>query len=74
MSRSQKKQPFSWLCHTSAGEMKKWKSDQNRKIRRNAVEEMPNGNYYRRKNDIWSSPSDGKCYISKDRQEREGRK
>lgn len=74
MSRSYKKEPFGWVCHTSAGAMKDWKKEQNRKIRRDSLEEIPEGNHYHRKSEIWVSPSDGKMYIDKSWQEKAMRK
>jgi hypothetical protein len=57
MSRSKKKIPKSWVCSCKSKTMKWWKS----RIK------LPNGeigNYssYKKYNDIWCSPSDGKMW------------
>jgi hypothetical protein len=39
--------------------MKKWKTQIDRNLRRND-DEMPSGMFYKKTNDIWGSPSDGK--------------
>lgn len=62
MSRSHKKSPWGWICRCRAGEMKEWKQESNRAIRRDD-EELPSGAYYKRKSEIWASPSDGKGYM-----------
>lgn len=60
MSRSRKK-PYGAIA---SGRMNWWKADSNRIVRR-SVDDIPDGRYYRRINDIWDSPSDGKCrYIN----------
>lgn len=62
MSRSRKKNPIGWICCTRPGEMKKWKSKQNRNLRR-TIEELPSGAFYKRKSEIWNSPGDAKtCF------------
>lgn len=64
MSRSHRKNPYGNVCQSDNGAMKEWKKQSNRKLRRLAIDDnSPNGNHYRRINDIWSSPSDGKTYI-----------
>lgn len=60
MSRSKKKNPYGTLCNCRAGEMKDWKNKANRKIRK-TVEEMPKGAGYKKLNEIWESPGDGKA-------------
>lgn len=68
MSRSYKK-PFVTLC--DAGVMKDWKRLCNQSMRRMAKEEeIPNGRYYKRFNDVWGSPSDGKRYWDEPRYRR----
>lgn len=63
MSRSKKKIPKGWVSQCSAGVMKKWKKQGDRLARR-TNEEIPSGNYYRKKfRDIWSSPSDGRTWL-----------
>lgn len=43
--------------------MKEWKKQCNRGMRRISEEkEIPNGKYYKKVNDIWASPSDGKWF------------
>lgn len=63
MSRSIKKTLKKWVCAGTG--MKLWKRAQNRKIRRSALD-VPNGNHYRKENDIWLSPSDGKMWFGGD--------
>lgn len=73
MSRSKRKIAKRWA--TNAGTMKKWKKEGNRMIRSTihsvhsgknnterlrTINEIPSGAYYKRFNDEWSSPSDGK--------------
>ena len=62
MSRSRKKVPVTWLCSNANGQMKLWKKQCNRQIRR-ANKELANGNSYKKVHDIWTSPSDGKVWI-----------
>lgn len=64
MSRSLKK-PYGKVCQTTPGRMKLWKKKNNRKIRRRD-QEIGDGNYYRRLEDVWNSPSDGNCYNGDD--------
>lgn len=59
MSRSRKKYPIMWLCGSSAA-MKKWKKESNKRIRH--CDDVPSGKHYKKINDIWSSPSDGKIW------------
>ena len=60
MSRSKKKYPISFLCSVGRGEMKKWKTAQNRSIRR-SNQHIPSGGFYKRMSEIWNSPGDGKA-------------
>lgn len=61
MSRSRKKHSIQWLCTNNHGEMKKWKRDMNRSLRRMPIEKhIDDGAAYKRFSDIWDSPSDGK--------------
>ncbi len=68
MSRSYKK-PYGPVC---SGQMKKWKKESNKKLRKipidfdNKAQELSNGNNYKKFNDVWSSPSDGKRYYGED--------
>jgi len=59
MSRSYKK-PFGTIAKTQVGEMKKWKKESNRSCRRK--DDLYDGSFYKKINDIWNSPSDGKTY------------
>lgn len=59
MSRSRKK-PFGSICCVSRRAMKDWRTQNNRTMRRNE-DDLPDGNHYKRINDVWNSPSDGKC-------------
>lgn len=60
MSRSHK-EPYG---PAGSNKMKDWKKGANKKLRRIAIdstEELKNS-LYKRKSDIWDSPSDGKMY------------
>lgn len=47
--------------------MKNWKNQCNRTLRNIPQEdEIPNGKFYIRMHDIWTSPSDGKTYHGND--------
>lgn len=60
MSRSYKK-PFGPVARGSS--MKKWRSESNRIIRRDKrYKDISDGNAYKKINDVWGSPSDGKMY------------
>lgn len=63
MSRSRKKIPIGWLCSGDHGKMKKWKN-QNDKSLRSIEGEIPSGSFYKKMNDPWSSPSDGKSWYN----------
>lgn len=39
---------------------KEWKSEANRKIRREREEEIVKGSYYKKKSDVWDSPMEHK--------------
>ena len=72
MSRSFRKYLATWLCAGSAA-MKKWKNRNDRSIRRKEnlewkmQNEIPLGGNYKKINDIWSSPSDGKITGNKNK-------
>lgn len=66
MSRSYKKNPAGSVCHCTAGVMKQWKVKANRKLRRLDVD-IPNGRGYRKIEDVWGSPSDGKTWFEDDK-------
>lgn len=66
MSRSTKK---AWrsVCNLQTSEMKKWKRNCNQLMRRIPFdEEMPKFNQYKKLNDVWNSPSDGKMFCGDD--------
>jgi hypothetical protein len=46
--------------------MKQWKVKANRKLRRLDVD-IPNGRGYRKIEDVWGSPSDGKTWFEDDK-------
>lgn len=65
MSRSRKKNPY--ISNTCRGDrtgmMKDWKRECNRNIRRISLdEEMPKNNLYKKMNNPWLAPNDGKHY------------
>jgi hypothetical protein len=62
MSRSRRKNPIRTVCGCTPHEMKNWKKSCNRRMRRNisVEEDIGNGSTYKKINDIWDSPSDGK--------------
>lgn len=66
MSRSRKKTPIFPVCTHNHNAMKKWKKVCNQSIRRVDMDDIGNGNSYRKVNSIWSSPSDGKFYNDTD--------
>ena len=66
MSRSYNKNPGGPVCQSDAGVMKQWKVKANRKLRRLDVE-IPNGKSYRKIEDVWGSPSDGKTWFEDDK-------
>lgn len=57
MSRSVRA-PYVGTCGTRRGAMKKWKRQNNRRVRR--VLEVPSGKYYKKINEMWDAPDDGK--------------
>ena len=61
MSRSYRK-PYRNCCNVRSGEMKGWKKASNRIVRRKDV--VSNGMSYKKMNDVWGCPSDGK-YLEK---------
>jgi hypothetical protein len=64
MSRSYKKNNKGWVCSCNNGAMKEWKSQMNRNLRKIPIdEEIGNGAIYKRRSEIWASPSDGKCWF-----------
>ena len=50
------------VCNCNAGVMKYWKKLSNGKVRRTQGE-IGNGVTYKRMNDVWMSPSDGKMWV-----------
>lgn len=66
MSRSYKK-PFGTVCELRSGQMKDWKKKSNKEFRRSDPEELISGSYYKKRNDVWLSPSDGKCFYGEDK-------
>jgi hypothetical protein len=64
MSRSKKKNPFVDFACAGRHAMKKWKKQQNRKIRRMS-NYLYSGSYYRKVNNAWDAPNDGKFDASK---------
>lgn len=64
MSRSKRKTPILKICSCRPGEMKKWKKEANRLIRRG--EDTP-GRFssYKKITDRWNSPDDGTFYAIK---------
>lgn len=59
MSRSKKKNPYGNTVCIGRHVMKKWKTQLNRKIRR-TVKSLHGGSYYKKINDTWNAPNDGK--------------
>lgn len=60
MSRSYKK-PILWACVTRAGQMKDWKRQCNHRVRRE--DDLGDGRYYKKLNNPWASPADGKVKL-----------
>ena len=68
MSRSRKKTAVRTVCSARAGQMKRWKENCNKRVRRRPVEEdIGNNTTYKRMNDVWTSPSDGKIWVNQDK-------
>lgn len=61
MSRSRKKNPYTstTCCGARVGVMKKWKTGNNRIVRR-LDGEIPNGGFYKKLINPWLAPNDGK--------------
>lgn len=47
-------------CNGNSDGSKHWKQKANRKIRRDAEQDIGSGNQYRRKSDVWDSPMENK--------------
>ena len=67
MSRSRKKIPITSWCTVKAGDMKSYKQQENRRLRRAVKQSLHVGEYemlpHRKEyGDEWISPRDGKCY------------
>lgn len=60
MSRSRKKTPITTVAVCNHGAMKKWKRMCSRKVRRG---EAYNNGWFKKAEDPWTGPSDGKCLI-----------
>lgn len=64
MSRSFKKRNIGWLCCVNHGDMKKWKKECNRVIRRTPLDkEIGDGGAFKKINNPWDSPADGKRHF-----------
>lgn len=61
MSRSRKKNPYHSLC--GSGSMKEAKKQANIEVRRTNDEDLPDGKHYKKMNDRWSWPDDGKILL-----------
>lgn len=65
MSRSYKQNPYINTCGAKAGTMKFWKKTNERILRKEESPEksdLPSGSYYKKINDAWCAPNDGKHY------------
>jgi hypothetical protein len=61
MSRSRKKNPvISIVCVGKGKAMRFAKKKAIRKFRRSGIEEVPDGNYYKKTDERWFWPDDGK--------------
>lgn len=63
MSRSYKKPYHSTTCSGARpGIMKSWKKQNDKSLRHKEIEENLPPSYYKKLNDAWSAPNDGKIY------------
>lgn len=64
MSRSRKKHPIIPIaCCGKGSAMKAAKKAANRKVRSTVIDTLPNGNFFRRLDERWSWPDDGKQWL-----------
>lgn len=62
MSRSRKKVGVMPVCKLRAGERKKDRQRSNEEVRQTGLEDMPDGNHYRKMVNRWMWADDGKTF------------
>lgn len=62
MSRSRKKVPIGAICCVKRQEIKKAKQNSNRKVRRLNDKNLASGGYYKKTNERYCWPDDGKMW------------